>query len=42
MMKKIILRVMMMALFAINSLFTASAQTPKSSVTQPQLPLKRV
>ena len=29
-MKKIILRVMMMALFAINSLFTASAQTPKS------------
>ena len=30
MMKKIILRVMMMALFAINSLFTASAQTPKS------------
>lgn len=30
MMKKNILRVMMMALFAINSLFTASAQTPKS------------
>lgn len=30
MMKKIILRVMMMALFALNSLFTASAQTPKS------------
>ena len=29
-MKKNILRVMMMALFAINSLFTASAQTPKS------------
>jgi outer membrane lipoprotein-sorting protein len=29
-MKKIILRVMMMALFALNSLFTASAQTPKS------------
>lgn len=30
MMKKKILRVMMMALFALNSLFTASAQTPKS------------
>ena len=30
MMKKNILRVMMMALFALNSLFTASAQTPKS------------
>ena len=30
MMKKNILRVMMMSLFAINSLFTASAQTPKS------------
>lgn len=30
MMKKIILRVMMMALFALNSLFTASAQMPKS------------
>ena len=29
-MKKKILRVMMMALFALNSLFTASAQTPKS------------
>ena len=29
-MKKIILREMMMALFALNSLFTASAQTPKS------------
>lgn len=30
MMKKKILSVMMMALFALNSLFTASAQTPKS------------
>ena len=29
-MKKKILRVIMMALFALNSLFTASAQTPKS------------
>ena len=29
-MKKKILRVMMMTLFALNSLFTASAQTPKS------------